>query len=162
MYIALTAAASYIESYVYDPSAWTDATTAQRQAALAEATINIDRGHYLGVPYYTTQRLKFPRGNVTAYTEVGTPSTILQQQMKEDVERACCYQALFICRNAGRNEHNEAIQAGIRAKSESMGPIKEYVQYGASAGGKAQAQVLCQEVLDLLGRWRAPPRVYRG
>jgi hypothetical protein len=164
-YVSLTAAHSYITNAIYDASAWTDATTSQREAALIEATIDIDRLHWVGSRYYPDQRLEFPRTlashRVYPYTTVGSPDSVLQSQMKNDVERATCYQALYIARNAGRNEHAERIQQGIRAISENVGPIKEFVSY-SGPGGAAVPQILDQRVVDILARWRAQPRLFRA
>jgi hypothetical protein len=166
VYISLTAAHSYITNAIYDSSAWSDATTAQREAALIEATIHVDRLTFIGRRYYPDQRLAMPRAvdNSIRYpfTTIGTPSSILQTQMKDDVERATCYQALYICRNAGRNIHNERIQSGISALSEAVGPIKEFVQYNGSAAKTGGGPILCQDTLDLLSRWRQGRRVVRG
>lgn len=163
VYVGLTEANSYITNAVFDPAAWTACTTAQQQAALMEATLQIDRGTFLGGRYYSDQKLKFPRSvGGQSYTEIGSPSSTLQAQMKSDVERACCYQALFICRNSGRNTDAERIQAGISAFSESIGPVKEFVQYGAAGKGIQNAQILVQDARDLLGRWRVDPSVYRS
>lgn len=166
VYVNLTNANSYITTAIFDSSAWTSATTAQQQAALVEATIDIDRMNYIGTKYYPDQTLQFPRAFYVSplypYTQIGTPNSILQTQMKNDVERACCYQALFICRNAGRNEHAERIAQGISALSEGVGPIKEFVQYGAAGKGIQKPQVLDRSAIDLLSRWREGPRVWRA
>lgn len=166
VYVSHTAADSYITSAIYDASAWTAATTAQQQAALLEATIDIDRINFVGTRYFPDQSLAMPRafsqGRYSAWTQIGTPDGVLQAQMKSDVERACCHQALFICRNAGRNEHAERIQQGISAVSEGIGPVKEFTQYGAAGKGISKAQILDQKTLDLLARWREGPRVWRA
>lgn len=167
VYVGLTAAHSYITSAIYDSTAWTDATTAQREAALIEATIQIDRGHYVGSRYYSDQRLEFPRSlDYGAYrhpfTEIGTPFSTLQAQMKNDVERACCYQALFVARNGGRNLSAERINAGIRSYSEKVGPIQEFVMYGQGQSGAAKAQLLDHTARDILARWREGRKIYRG
>lgn len=167
VYVSLSAANSYITTAIYDSAAWTDATTAQRQAALVEATIQIDRMNFVGSRYYSDQKLEMPRaltfGRYQGFrTTAGTPDSVLQQQMQSDVERATCYQALYVCRNSGRNVHNERIQQGITALSEGVGPVKEFVQYGGSAGKTGRAAVLSQDTLDLLSRWVESAKIWRA
>lgn len=164
-YVNLTDADSYITNAIYDSAAWTAATTTQREIALIEATIAIDRANYLGSRYFPDQRLRFPRASyweaARPFTAVGTPDSVYQVNMKFDVERAACYQALFICRNGGRNPHAENIAAGIKAVSEAVGPIKEFTQYATGSGG-GSAQLLAQETIDLLAPYREGRRIFRG
>lgn len=166
-YVSYTEADSYVTTAVYDSAAWTDATSAQRNAAILEATVMIDRLTYVGERYYADQRLAFPRGldryDPYPYTRVGTPDSILQQQMKDDVQRANALQALHICRLGGRDTHAERIASGIKAFSEKVGPVSEYVAYGGGQGGSAATpQRLSQDVLDLLAKWRTSRQIRRA
>lgn len=162
-YISFTAANSYISTSMVDPSAWTDASTAQKEAALMEATRDIDSKQYIGDRYYYEQRLEFPRKVDGSrwpwnYTSSVTPNVDVDQARAQlAVEQATCQQALWILRNSGRNYHNERISSGIKSFSESVGPISESATYGGGA-----IERLCPEALAVLSPWFTGRRVYRG
>ncbi len=163
-YISLSAANSFITTSVVDVAAWTDATTAQREASLIEATRDVDSKQYIGQRYYTEQRLEFPRilrtGESWPFNFTGSvpgDSDIEQTRSRLAVEQATCSQALWILRNSGRNYHNERISSGIKSFSESVGPISESATYGGGA-----IERLCPEALAVLSPWFTGRRVYRG
>jgi hypothetical protein len=168
VYANLTEVHSYLTTALFEYAAWTDAT-AQREAAILMATVQIDRMHYVGDKFYSTQKLKFPRalpGRSNGWTnfietEIGTPFSTLQSQMQDDVKRATAYQALHICRQGGRDLDAERIAAGIRSYSEQVGPVKEFAQYGGVTSGQVSTQRLCPDAMDILGRWRTSRPIYR-
>ena len=67
------------------------------------------------------------------------------RRMRLSVERACCWQAVWILRYAGRNIHHERIAAGITNFSAEVGPIHESYAYT-----KGRPQPICTEALELL------------
>ena len=74
----------------FNANAWTDATTPNKEKALAQASRDIDAGHrFRGTKYYgTLQALEWPR---TCQEE--DPTTI-----PADIRIACAQQALWIFR----------------------------------------------------------------
>lgn len=168
-YVAVTEAYSFIATGIVDNLAWTAASTVQREAALIEATRDIDSKEYVGGRYYYDQNLSFPRAVNTGYGWQGPVRTdsssasynITLQHMERDVKQANCWQALYILRNGGRNEHQERIAAGIESWSEGVGPMKEYVSYGSGGKGNKMER-LSLESKALLSRWMTSRKIARG
>ena len=163
-YISFTAANSYLPSAVVDPAAWTSASTTQREAALMEATRDIDSKQYIGQRYFPDQRLEFPRSSNTGdswpynFTSTATPNFDIEQARAQvAIEQATCYQALWILRNSGRNYHSERIASGVKSFSEAVGPISESATYG---GGTIER--LCPEALSIIAPWITGKRAVRG
>lgn len=163
-YIGLTEANSFITTSVVNGTAWTSANSVLQQAALLEATRAIDAHNFLGGRFYFLQKLKFPRAlfgepypwsNSNMDAAANNPEYV---RMKEDVERACCLQAIHILRYDGRNEHIENRMNGIRSVRETTGPLSDSVDY-FSAG---DIRTLSSDVLALLSRWMEGRPVYRG
>lgn len=141
-YISITEADSFICSAVFDPSDWTALTDTQKEAALIGASIDIDSRQYVGHRFFFDQHLEFPRQLRSAFPFNRTSAETItqdvnQKRMQRNVQQACAYQALMIARCGGFNVHAERIQSGIKGISESVGPIREFIQYGtrASAAG---------------------------
>jgi hypothetical protein len=152
---------AFIHTHVFDHSDWDNLTKEQKEAAILEATRDIDAGQYIGSRYARGQVLEFPRelsldwpnnatGSLTSFSEA-------HERMQRDVQRALAHQALWIVRNGGRNYHAEAQAQGVKQYSESVGPIREQYTYGAAAPKR-----LCPEAEAKLAPWREPRRVYRG
>lgn len=162
-YLDLTAANSFITTAVVDATAWTSATTVQQTAALLEATRDVDSKQYLGARYYSDQLLEFPRafdGIGWPYSlSLGTadPISIEQQHSQIAVQRATCYQALWLLRNNGRNFHAERIASGIQQYSEAVGPISESATYG-----KGSISRLCPEAVASVAKYLSGRQVVRG
>lgn len=162
-YIALTAANSFVMSSIVDTSAWSDATPQQRNAALMEATRDIDAHEYLGQRYFYNQMLQFPRELLGSWpwnrtTQGNTGFSIEQHRMQVAVEQATCYQALAILRKGGRDIDQERIASGIRSFREQAGQAEEETVYsGTSAGSK-----LCPDALNRLRQYRSQKTIYRG
>lgn len=162
-YIGLTEANSFITTSIIDSTAWTSATSMAQQAALLEATRDVDSRQYIGGPYFREQNLEFPRALPTAFpwafTEVSSMLySVEQRKMKEDVERATCVQALWLLRLNGRNIHAENQAFGIESYSETTGPITDSVRYRKGAGVVGN---LAPEALKYLSDWLTGRRVVR-
>jgi len=164
-YIDVTQANSFIRTAIIDNAAWIALTSAQKQAALIQASRDIDSRTYLGTRYYYEQRLEFPRQIRSAFpydrasTETLTQD-VVQKRMRETVQEACAQQANYIARNGGRNKDAENIQNGIVSISESVGPIREFVQYGKHA--RVSSARFSHEALQLLQEWMVGRRIYRA
>jgi hypothetical protein len=161
-YVNYTDATSFITTAIPDPSAWTNATTATQIAAIIQATMDIDSKDYIGGRYYYDQFLKIPRQlNLSfPWNRTSVSSTVFSVEharMQEHTKRACCWQALWIIRNGGFQLHAERIAQGVKATSESIGPIKEWIQYSGTSPAK-----LCQEAMTLLQPWMNQRRIYRA
>jgi hypothetical protein len=162
-YVDFTAANSFITTAIVDSSAWTSASTVVKEAALMEATRDVDSKQYRGERYFYEQKLEFPRQFITDWpwnrTLANEPSSDIEQvRMLDAVQRATCYQALSILRNAGRNYHAERIASGVKAFSESVGPISESATY-ASGGGLER---LYPDALATLQEYIEGKKVYRA
>ena len=164
-YINVSQANSFIRSAVFDNDAWMVLDNTQKQAALIQATRDIDGRQYLGHRYFYEQALEFPRQLRSAFpynrtsTETLTQD-VIQLRMQRSVQEACAQQALFIARQGGRNRHAENIQNKIAGISESVGPIREFVQYGqkATTGGMK----LSVDSVQLLQEWLVGRRIFRA
>jgi hypothetical protein len=164
-YINISQANSFIRSAIIDNTAWIALSTTQKEAALIQATRDIDSKQYIGFRYYYEQRLEFPRQLRSAFpynrtsTETLTED-IVQVRMRGEVQEACAQQANYIARNGGRNIHAERVQNHIVGWSESVGPMREFIQYGqkATAGGMR----ITPEANQLLQDWVMGRRIYRA
>lgn len=167
-YISLTEANSFICSAIpealLNPTIWTGITDGAKEACIMMASNDIDSRQYIGSRFYYEQHLEFPRQvnprfpfNRTV-TEVSS-FDVIQQRMKTNVQQACAYQAFHIARDGGRNQHLQNISNGITGISESVGPIREFVQYGQN---KTQSSAKFDSVaLSLLQPWMTGRRIYR-
>jgi hypothetical protein len=156
-YIDLTSANSFILSSVVDPSAWSKSDARARSAALLEATRDIDSLSYIGMRFSYNQALEFPRQLQTSWPwNFSTSNQDLsdrQLRMKAHVERATCWQALFILRNQGVNQVAEAITAGVRQRTKTIGSSSDNVSYSRNA------DILCYEARSLLSYYRTTKRI---
>lgn len=162
-YIAWEDANTYIRDSVIDITDWAQADRRKQEAALIQATLDVDSRQYVGSRYYSDQKLEFPRQMTVTYPwdRTGTALTntdAVQARCKSDVERACCVQALSLLRSAGRNSHNELMAAGVSEMTRKAGPVEETYKYS----GTGNARVLCNEALELLSPWMTNKRVLRG
>lgn len=163
-YIDVTQANSFIKSVVFDPAEWNALSSAQKQAAIMTATHDIESRQYVGHRYYYDQHLEFPRQMRSQFpfnrtTAATITQDVTQKRMQKNVQEACAWQAFFVARNGGINLHAERIQAGIRGISESVGPIREFIQYGTrNSTGSAR---LDQRALALLQPWMTGRKIYR-
>lgn len=170
-YASLTAVDSILATTVIDYSAWTNATVPQREAAVVQATRDIDALQWIGTRYYYEQLLEFPRQLQEAFPWNYTTSTgsilndVEQARMKLKVEQATALQALKLLRDGGRNIHAENQQNGIQSFSEAVGPMSMSVNYGGKAGsggsGKAESR-LSPEALSIIAEYKAMRRIYRA
>jgi hypothetical protein len=164
-YIDATQANSFIRTSTLDNDDWFELTLTQKQAALMMASRDIDSRQYIGHRYYFDQALEFPRQLRSAFPFNRTSSTTvsqdtIQRRMQENVQKAAALQALKIARQGGRNQHLENIANGITGISESVGPIREFVQYGQvrAAGSSAKFD---PQALALLQEWMTSRKIYR-
>ena len=168
-YISLTEANSFILTAIPEgvlcPTLWTDLSTVAQEASIMMATIDIDSRQYVGNRFFFDQHLEFPRELRSAFpfnrTTVRTfTEDTIQKRMKRSVQEACAYQALHIARHQGRSTHLSNIAQGIRGISESVGPIREFVQYGQRISN--QNAKFEPTALALLQEWMTTRRVWRA
>jgi len=167
-YISLTEANSFICSAipeaVLNPTFWTGLADNQREACIMMASIDIDSRQYIGSRFYFDQHLEFPRQVNPRFPHNRIVTTIgsldvIQQRMKRNIQEACAYQAFHIARDGGRNQHLTNIANGIRGLSESVGPIREFVQYGQRI---TQSSAKFDSVaLSLLQPWLTGRKIFR-
>ena len=162
-YVLHSDASSFIVSGVLDKAAWTDATTDIQATALQEATRDIDTRNWFGDRYYYNQALLFPRQMNVAFpwNRTWDGSTIFdveQTRQRVDVQRATALQAIWLLQNSGKNIHAERMALGIRAISESVGPVKEWVQYAGAHG----INRLCQQASGILQPYVVGRSIYRA
>ncbi len=164
-YIDITQADSFITTSIFDSSSWTDLSSVQKGAAILQATQDVDSRQYIGGRFNSEQLLEFPRQVRSSfpYNRVGTELTTedaIQLRMRQDVQQATAHQALKIARDGGRNVHIENVKNNIVGISESVGPIREFVQYGQkSAVGNMR---LSTESLTLLQDWWPGMKIFRA
>lgn len=170
-YISATGAHSFLLTFVYDTTAWTDSTTLQREAALAEATVTIDQFQYISNRFYPDQRLAFPRSypGLSVWPQDNGNSTsdsVFQANMKDIVERACAYQALHICRLGGIDSDLENQARGLTSYSEEVGPVRESASYSGNSSSRGgfinPAARMNPQALGLLGPYRTTKKILRG
>ena len=164
-YINVTQATSFICTSVFDPTAWTGASSMQQCAAILQATQDVDSRQYIGGRFNSEQLLEFPRQVRSSfpYNRVGTELTTedaIQLRMQQDVQQATALQALKIARDGGRNVHIENVKNNIVGISESVGPIREFVQYGQKA--VVGNMRLSTEALALLQDWMTGKKIFRA
>lgn len=166
-YVSLTDAESYITTSLIDPSVWTDATTAKRQAALLQASIDVDANQYIGARYVYYQKLEIPRrvdSNFPYnYTVIGSVNNDeFQRKMQDDVKRATCHQAVWRLELGDVSKHQKAQIQGIKSWKEDVGPISESVDYGNSATGSSRKNTLHPTTRALLSPYLTTRKIYRG
>lgn len=155
-YIDVSQANSFIKTALFDNSAWDGLTNTQKQAALITASNDIDSRQYVGHRYHFDQHLEFPRQLRSAFphnrtSAATTTQDVHQKRMQRNVQEACAHQAMFVVRSGGFNVHAERVQAGIRGISESIGPIREFIQYGTRSS--VGSQRIDNRAIALLQPW---------
>ena len=136
-YCSLTEAHSIVSARALDASAWTDASTATRIAAVLRATGDIDAVPWLGAPSRdpdTEQALAFPR------TIVGLPARINAlsedtafERERESLARACALHALWVLGDGDRDTHRRHTAAGVKQYAYKLDSLSETVSYDAPA-----------------------------
>lgn len=169
-YTTLTAANSIITTTIVgDVSAWTSATTAQKEASCVQATRQIDGLQYIGSRYYWDQLLEFPRELTRRfpynYTDTATLAGDREQiRQQYHVEVACALQALFLLKNGGLPSNLENQAQGVQSFSEQLGPMSQSVNYGSGSAAAARApeRVLSREALSYLADYKTSRKIYRA
>jgi len=164
VYVGYTHANSVITTAMVDNNAWRTADTAQRKAALIEATRDIDSRPYIYSKYNSTQRLEFPR-SLSDYSDVSNASwdannlSTLQSRMQYDVEMACCHQAVHILKRYSNRAHREVVESGIvEVEKEIKGEMRERFKYATTKDiddmqGSSSKNPLCKEAIQYLSDW---------
>lgn len=123
---------------------WSKADDAQKNAALIQATQEIDQLVYIGRKLYVAQDREWPR-----YLDLGSIGDIyyLENQIPIDVARACVIQAAYILReflyghgSKDRQNHQQQGLSGINR----VGASESYDH------AKARRHQLCRESYELL------------
>lgn len=90
-YVTQAAADTFFTNRL-DAADWTDATSAQKDAAIIMATLRLDTELYVGAPVFSDQRLKWPR-----YGAFDADDRLLAQDaIPLMVEQATCEYALAL------------------------------------------------------------------
>ncbi len=152
-YVSLATAEDLLLSYVLDKLDWDGAAGRTKDAALRMATRQLDAFTFLGTRRIYTQALKFPRW-------FNYPGRIdrTEDQVKADIQLATSIQASYLVRQGGRDAHAEALNAGIRQSSESVGPIRDQFTY---TGGGAPLP-LCTDAIRIIGPYRGMRQIFRS
>lgn len=165
-YLDHTAANSIVTTTVVNVDSWTAATTVTREAAIIQASRDVDAFQYIGYRYYTEQNLEFPRmldtfpWNRVALTGVNSLD-VEQARMKRRVEEATALQANFIVR-LSRSKDLDNIQLGVSGISETIGPISKNVSYKDSATRNLKKARMDPVARSLLADYMESRRIYRG
>ena len=128
-YVSLAEANEYFSNRLH-VDAWTEASDADKEKALAMATKAIDRQRLNGRKTNPSQPLAFPR-----YPDAEIP---------QNVKEACCEEALAILER-GNSQRRKLQQEGVQ--SFSIGNLSETFAAGAGRG------MLSQEAKELLKPW---------
>lgn len=166
-YIGLTDAGSFIESNMVFQTPWTDAATPIREASLIEASRDIDALQYVGERYYDTQSLEWPRSSLYPWpwnlTVQGDENLSVEQaRMKAAVEKATCYQAVFILDNQNSRIHTQLIALGVSRYEETTGPLTDEYQYGGTSRGPSSLPpTVAPKARQLLSPWLTGRRILR-
>lgn len=149
-------------------SAWTSATTAQAEAALIQATRQIDALQYIGYRYNSEQTLEFPRALNRDFPWGYTQTTTIlgdtfQVRMRYQVECAVALQALYLLKNGGTPAAIQRQQQGVQSWSEQLGPMSQSANYGSATGAvRNPERTLSPEVLTMLADYRTSRQIYRA
>lgn len=162
-YVDHAMANSFLTTAVPVFKAWTDTTTVAREAAIIQATQDVDSRNYIGGRYYYDQTLEFPREIRVSYpwNRTATSSTVFDvtyARMENDVKFATCVQALWRLRFAN-SEHQDNRAFGIKAVSRRVGPIQDTFSYQEGSGAVIR---LSPEALSYLAEWMTSKPIYRG
>jgi len=128
-YVDLVEANEYFSSRLH-ADAWAEASDADKEKALKQATKEIDRMPLKGRKATDTQELAFPR-----YPDTEIP---------KEVQEACCEEALALLER-GNSQRRKLQQEGVQ--SFSLGNMSETYTAGAGRG------LLSQEAKELLRLW---------
>jgi hypothetical protein len=128
-YVSLAEANEYFSNRLH-ADAWAEASDADKEKALQQATKAIDRQRLNGHKTNPSQPLAFPR----------YPDTEIPEVVKE----ACCEEALAILER-GNSQRRKLQQEGVQ--SFSIGNLSETFAAGAGRG------MLSQEAKELLRPW---------
>ena len=166
-YIDATQATSFNKSATLSFDAWTSLSGAQKQAALQMATRDIESFTYSGFRYFSDQTLKFPRQFQSRFPFNRTTSATLgqditQARMQDDVSKATALQALKIAVDGGSDPDAARISAGVSSWTESVGPIKESVQYGKVSQRSSNRSRMDPQAFALLQEWLTTRRIWRS
>ena len=165
-YIDVTQANSYIRSATLNPAPWNALSGAQKQAALQQATRDIDAFTYVGHRYFYDQLLKFPRQYRSTFPFNRTSSQTLGQdvtqvRMRSNIQQATALQALKIATDGGTSEAARLQAEGITGFSKAVGPIRESVQFGKGGASKSIRSRMDPQAFSLLQEWLTTRNVYR-
>jgi hypothetical protein len=168
-YTTFALASSYIavSKIFYDE--WVAATTPQVEAALLQATRQVDSRHWHGTRFFFTQLLEFPRvpPGISfpegVLSRAGPDQTFVnllefdeyQRKQFQRVQIATAEQALFLLRREGRLPHREDQFSGIRSQSRG-------IRASASFGYGEPDHVLCPDAWDQLRYYVGATRIVRG
>lgn len=140
-----------------NPSAWSAATQANKEAALRLATQYLDavyHDRWQGQRVNATMALDWPRYQVTDADGFWVPSNAVPAQVQD----ATCYLAL---RQIGGDTllPDDASGTNIAAESVTVGPITTSTTYSGSKGGTRYYRIVERLVSELTG---GPGGVYRA
>jgi len=135
-YVTLEEANEYLAG-AFKADAWTEASEADREAALITASRQIDRQPLRGAKAAADQPLQFPRAG-----QVGVP---------REVKAAVCEQAIFLLRQSEYDRKRElAIQQGVG--SVTIGDASETID-PAVVRVRMTTTTICPAAQELLRPW---------
>lgn len=99
-YVLATDADTYFETRL-DTAAWDDASASNKDAALVQATLELDNDPFIGSSSTTTQKLAWPRKGAAYYSaRFGMSITFAVDEIPDELKDAVYEQALHILANA--------------------------------------------------------------
>lgn len=123
---------------LYGRREWKDALTADKRAALFEATQSIDRFNYLGSKTSTTQELQFPRGGDTT--------------VPKDIEYATYEEAYQILKGGDVEDELQK----IRVQQEKFGQVQTQYFPGTKPSENVTAGILSSKAWRLIVKYFRP------
>lgn len=151
-YISVADADTYHTNH-RDPSAWSNATEARKEAALREATQYINgfyQGRWKGTRVRSTQRLSWPREDVWLDDDYTIPSNELPEALTQATAEAA---ALAISRTNGLMPVVDE-QAGIKRERDKADVLETEVEYFTGKTGLPRLTVLDMLLATLLSNSR--------
>ena len=160
-YVTWAYANSWVKTHILENSAWLAATVEKQKAALLQAALDLDSQNWAGSRYYWSQRRSFPRAasGTTLISQQLITST-QQEQMKEDVQHAQMFQAVFLLSKYGTSTHSEMREFGVTRATREVGPIKESFDY--SPGASTKILELAPYALRLLAKYMGSRAILRA
>lgn len=143
-YATLEYADEYLGTKLSTKAVWTSLSTEDKEAALREATLDMDTQTYSGRKLYVAQEREFPR-----FLDQGSIGDVfyLQDLILPDIANACCEQAWWIAKTYVEGHDHRERQEHQFQGANSIQRVGAGESYDLS---RARRHSLCRKAYQLL------------